>query len=170
MTAKESNQSFQNIFEEFKAWISGQNLIVPILVGCFVYSICICSIDDVQDYCYNPDFLFIPVNSIWNWIHGFQKQQAVKKDIIPQIPKVNLPELPLVNKESLKRNLEREKIALILVSLLFLGVLVYHLVKWIKSICCSWNRNKTILQINSDGRWEYAPSLKRVEAAKSNKQ
>ena len=169
MTAKESNQSFQNIFEEFKAWISGKNLLIPILVGCFVYSICICSIDDIQDYCYNPDFLFILVNSIWNWIYGFQKQQAVK-DIIPQKPKINLSELPLINKESLKRNFEREKIALLIVSLLFLGVLVYHLVKWIKSICCSWNRNKTILQINSEGRWEYAPSLKRIEAAKSNKQ
>jgi len=117
-SAEESNQSVSNIFEEFREWISGKNLIIPILVGCFVYSICICTIGDVED-----------------------------------------------KKEEIKRNFEREKFALILVSLLFLGVFVYHLVKWMKAICCGWN-NKTILRINSDGRWEYAPSIKRNEAHK----
>ena len=169
-SAEKSNQSVTNIFEEFREWISGKNLIIPILVGCFVYSICICTIGDVEDYCYRSEFLLIPINAVWEWIHGFEKQKTVKHDAIPVLPNISLPELPKISLPELplkeiKRNFEREKFALILVSLLFLGVFVYHLVKWIKAICCGWN-NKTILRINSDGRWEYAPSIKRNEAHK----
>ena len=146
------------IFEEFKIWISGKNLLIPFLFGCLVYSICICTITDVEDYCYS---------SIYEWSQGFQQHHLMKKTMIPDVPKINLPKLLQKKTVSSERNLEREKIALILVSLLFLGVLVYNLAKLIKEMCCKWNRSRTVLQINNDDKWEYAPSINKIEATKS---
>ena len=183
MAAKESKQSFQARIDEFKAWISGRNLIIPILVGCLLYSICICTIG--EDFCYRAEFILFPFIVIWEWIHGFRKQYPAI--IPPEVQNVITPELSLISKIKLfvvGRLVEPEKNALIFVSLLVLGVLLYHFGKWVKEICCRkiaeialsfWKMGqgnllqknpKTILQINSDGKWEYAPSPKRIEAMK----
>ena len=165
MAAKESKQSFQARIDEFKAWISGRNLIIPILVGCLLYSICICTIG--EDFCYRAEFILFPFIVIWEWIHCFRKQDPAI--IPPEVQNVITPGLSLISKIKLfvvGRLVEPEKNALIFVSLLVLGVLLYHFGKWVKEICCSWKNPKTILQINSDGKWEYAPSPKRIEAMK----
>merc|ERR1711862_663957 len=117
---------------------------IPVVLGCLVYSICICKTVNVRDNCYNSEFMFIPISAFWEWIQGFQNKQ----DKIA----------------SAERNLENEKVALVLLSSIFLGILVYNLVKWIKTTCRNWKKlNNTILKTNHDGNWEYAPSCKRLE-------
>ena len=114
------------IFEEFKTWISGKNLLIPFLFGCLVYSICICTITDNEDYCYS---------SIYKRSQGFQQHHLMKKTMIPDVPKINLPKV-----------LQKKTVE--------------------KLIMEMWNRSRSVLQINNDDKWEYAPSLNKIEATK----
>ena len=93
------------------------------------------------------------------------KVRKVPKIDVPKVPKIEIPNLSKLapNLGSIERDQSKEKVLLALLGILLLSFLLYLLSRWLIGKMRNWRLNKTILQINDEGKWEYGPSAKKLK-------
>ena len=97
-------------------------------------------------------FLMISKRAIQGlmWLLGCHKKIVVP---LPPTPVLVVPEI----------DEDWWKVPLLVIGIMLLAVLLFFLVRWLIGLFKRMRLDNTILLINNDGRWEYAPSPKRLE-------
>ena len=141
-------------------------MFLPTVVAVGTFTLCICI---RSDHCH----LLVPIDffrSLFNcillglltiakgaiqglmWLLGCHKKIVVPLLPTPT-PVLVLPEIDEV----------LWKVPLLVIGIVLLAVLLFFLARWLYRLFKRMRLDNTILLINSDGRWEYAPSPKRLQ-------
>ena len=142
----------------------GLSMLLPLVIAVGSYTLCICI---KSDHCHllTPVAFFMSlarcsVSGILQmtkkalqglmWILGCNQKYVVS---VPQ--KLVVPTMPTLE--------DWWKIPLVVVSVILAAVLLFFLITWLVRLFKRMRLDNTILLINNDGKWEYAPSEKRLQ-------
>ena len=133
-------------------------MFLPIVVAVGTYTLCICLKRGAHLLAPFEIFVSLAKCIIFGFLHMTKKTLQGLMWILGCNQRTPAPILVLPDVDK-----DWWQIPLIVVCIIVLALLSFFLVKWLIGLCKRMRLDNTILLINNDGKWEYAPSQKRLE-------
>jgi len=143
----------------------GLSMLLPLVIAVGSYTLCICI---QSDHCHllTPVAFFMSLArcSVSGILQMTKKTlqglmwilRCNQKYVVPVPQKLVMPTMPTLDEDWWK-------VPLVVVSVILAAVLLFFLITWLVRLFKRMRLDNTILLINNDGKWEYAPSEKRLQ-------